>query len=180
MWNPGLGKFLPGTLIISRWWSLLFQICFFTQFMTATTLTCLEISLWEVHLPPCFCWMGTVPVPQTQAGKLFFSCCLNHPFNVTGVESLKSGRQGSVSFPDCIVESLVTTSLRGQGTQHGARNHRSHEEKEWTTQMLLAVLFAQAPSHQLSLVRLIFLPQLWHRGEMKNSQYISSSSILSQ
>lgn len=176
MWNPGLGKFLPGMLIIFRWYRYL-QICFFTHFMIATTLTCLEILLWEVHLPPCFCCIGTVPVPQTQAGKLFFSCCLNHPFSVTGEESLQSGRQGSVSFPDCIVESLVTTSLLGQGTQHGAR---SHEEKEWTMQMLWAVLFAQAASHQLPLVRLIFLPQLWLRGEMRNSQYISSSSILSQ
>jgi len=30
IWNPGLRKFLPGILIISRWRSLLVQICFFT------------------------------------------------------------------------------------------------------------------------------------------------------
>lgn len=39
-------------------------------------------------------------------------------------ESLQSGRRGSVSFPKCIMESWVQTSLWGWGIQHKVRSHR--------------------------------------------------------
>jgi len=131
-----------------------------------------------MHFPPCFCCKGTVPVPHTLVGKLLFTCCLEHSFSATEVESLQNGRQGSVSFPDCIVEFSVRTSLWGQGTQDGAR---SHEGKEWTKQMLSAMLFTQAPSHQVPLGRLSFLlHQCDLEGKLRTSQHISSNSVLSK
>lgn len=130
MWNPGLRKLLPGTLVIFRWWSLWFQIHFFTPlydcniFNPPETFTLRNTFLsWILSQMHCL-W---APYPPR---KTLCICCLEHSFSVTRVESLQSGRQGSVNFPDCIVwnpQSKHRYGVKESSTEPEAVRERMHK-----------------------------------------------------